>query len=117
MNIINEFEHEIDKIRVIEQMTKSNTAIREAVDEVVPLLTELDTKLPEPYKTDLATVLDVVKVLQGLAHATRTFATTDEPAPNTSVNLSAPVDVEQLAADAAAAEINAQAHDVAADLQ
>ena len=113
-NIINEFEHEIDKLRVIEQMTQSNTAIRTAVDDIVPLLTELDAKLPEPYKSDLQTVLKLVNTLEGLVHATRTFAVAEQPEQHSSITLSEPIDIAQLAANSAAAEINAAAHEASA---
>lgn len=112
MSIISEFETEADKLRFIEQTIKNSTVIRQAGDELTPMLTALDAELPEPYKTDLADILAVWSTIESFSHAQRTDPVVAPTPATPSVNLQPPVDIDKLAADAAAAEINAAAHAV-----
>lgn len=112
MSFINDLEDDVAKAHFIEQTIRNNTVIREAVDQLAPLLTALESKLPEPYKSDLDVILDLWRTIESFSHAQQTNAVSDVVVAPPSVNLQPPVDVQKLAEDAAAAEINAQAHTV-----
>jgi len=117
MSIINSIENEIEKARIIEEFTKNATLIRNAVEELRPVLGDLDNALPEPYKSDLAKVLEVFDTIDKLSHAVQTYAVVADPVATQQPVLDPPVDYQALAASANAAEINAAAAELTADDQ